>query len=133
MGKMQYGTHFLFCCPTPDCYLSWGVLDTQWFNCYLACFYALIEHKKGGKFVSHFIEDFSVMYQELEQNTPTVTYVFYHALSAWMDICHICVICCAVQLFSLNVALIIYYQYHIKIEKRSEIKAHLYNTMIVMS
>ena len=34
------------------------------------------------------------------------------------------------QLFSSNVALIICYQYHIKIEKRSEIKAH---TVIVMS
>ena len=40
---------------------------------------------------------------------------------------------CAVQLFSSNVALIICYQYHIKIEKRSEIKAHLDNTVIVMS
>ena len=75
------------------------------FNCCLACFYALIELKKGSKFVSHLIADFNVMYQELKQNIPTVTYVFYHVLSTWMDICHtICVICCAVQLFSSNVA-----------------------------
>ena len=52
------------------------------FNNCLACFYALIEHKQGSKFVSYFIADFNVMYQELEQNTPTVN----------MDICHICVI-----------------------------------------
>ena len=102
------------------------------FNCCLACFYALIEHKKGSKFVSHFIADFNVMYQELKQNIPTVTYVFYHVLSTWMDICYICVICCAVQLFSSNAAPIICYQYHIEIEKRLEMKAHLDNTVIVM-
>ena len=88
----------------------------------LACFYGfytLIEHKQGSKFVFNFIADFNVMYQELEQNTPTLTYyVFYHVLSTWIS--HICVIFCAVQLFSSNVALIVCYQYHIKIEKRSE-------------
>ena len=41
-----------------------------------------IKHKQGGKFVPHFIADFNEMYQELEQNTPTLTYyVFYHVLS----------------------------------------------------
>ena len=90
-----------------------------------------IKHKQGGKFVSHFIADFNEMYQELEQNTTTLTYcVFYHVLSTWIYV--ICVIFCAVQLFSSNVARTIYYQYHIKI-KRSEIKAHLDNTVIVMS
>ena len=54
------------------------------FNCCLACLYALIQHKKGSKFVSHFIADFNVMYQELEQNIPTVTYVFYHVQPAWI-------------------------------------------------
>ena len=78
--------------------------------------------------VSHFIADFNVMYKELEQNTPILTYICI----VNMDICHICVIFCAVQLLSSNVALIICYQYHIKIEKRSEIKAHLDNTVIVM-
>ena len=92
-----------------------------------------IKDKQGGKFVSHFIADFNEMYQELEQNTPTLTYyVFYHVLSTWIYVI-LCVIFCAVQLFSSNVALTIYYQYHIKIEKRSEKKAHLDNTMIVMS
>ena len=52
------------------------------FNYCLACFYTLIKHKKGGKFASHFNADFSEMYQELEQNNPTLTYyVFYHVLS----------------------------------------------------
>ena len=69
------------------------------------------------------------MYKELEQSTPTLTYI----CKVNMDICHICVIFCAVQVFCSNVALIICYQYHIKIEKRSEIKAHLDNTVIVMS
>ena len=54
------------------------------FNCCLACFYALIEHKKGSEFASHFIADFNVMYQELEQNIPTAIYVFYHVQPA----CH---------------------------------------------
>ena len=103
------------------------------FNYCLACFYTLIKHKQGGKFVSHFIADFNEMYQELEQNTPTLTYyVFYHVLATWIYVI-LCVIFCAVQLFSSNVALIIYCQYLIKIERRSEIKAHLDNTMIVMS
>ena len=88
----------------------------------------LTEHKQGGKFVSHFIADFNVIYKELEQNTPILTYICI----VNMDICHICVIFCAVQLLSSNVALIICYRYHIKIEKRSEIKAHLDNTVIVM-
>ena len=39
----------------------------------LACFYTLVEHKQGSKFVYHFIADFNVMYQKLEQNTPTLT------------------------------------------------------------
>ena len=52
------------------------------FNCCLACFYALLEHKKSSEFVSHFIADFNVMYQELEQNIPTVTYIFYHVQTA---------------------------------------------------
>ena len=43
----------------------------------LACFYTLIEHKQGSKFVFHFIADFNVMYQELEQNTPTLTYYVF--------------------------------------------------------
>ena len=92
-----------------------------------------IKDKQGGKFVSHFIADFNEMYQELEQNTPTLTYyVFYYVLSTWIYVI-LCVIFCAVQLFSSNVALTIYYQYYIKTEKRSEVKAHLDNTMIVMS
>ena len=68
------------------------------------------------------------MYKELEQNTPILTYIRI----VNMDVCHICVIFCAVQLLSSIVALIICYQNHIKIEKRSEIKAHLDNTVIVM-
>ena len=59
------------------------------FNCCLACFYALIEHKKGSKFVSHFITDFKEMYQELEQNIPTVTYVFYHVQPAWKYVIYV--------------------------------------------
>ena len=43
----------------------------------LACFYTLIEHKQGSEFVFHFIADFNVMYQELEQNTPTLTYYVF--------------------------------------------------------
>ena len=69
------------------------------------------------------------MYKELEHNTPTLTYICI----VNRDICHVCVIFCAVQLFSANVALIISYQYYVKIEKRSEIKAHLDNTVIAMS
>ena len=46
-------------------------------NYCLACFYILIEHKQGGKFVSHFIADFNVMYQEREENTPTLTYYIF--------------------------------------------------------
>ena len=63
------------------------------FNYCLACFYiyyTLIEHKQGSKFVSHFIADFNVMYQELEQNTPTVTYyVFYHVPSTWIYVIYV--------------------------------------------
>ena len=88
-GKMHYGPHFLFCCSTPDCYLSWECWTLSGFNCCLACFYALIEHKKDSKFVSHFIPDFNVMYQELEQNIPTATYVFYHVQPAWIYVIYV--------------------------------------------
>ena len=71
------------------------------------------------------------MYKELEQNTPTLTYICIVNMDIF--VIYICVIFCAVQLFSSNVALIICYQYHIKIEKGSEIKAHLDNTVVVMS
>ena len=79
---MHYGPNFLFCCLIPDSHSSWECWTLSGFNYCLACFYALIEHKQGSKFVSYFIADFNVLYQELEQNTPTVN----------MDICHICVI-----------------------------------------
>ena len=49
----------------------------------------LIEHKKGSKFVSHFIADFKEMYQDLEQNIPTVTYVFYHVQPAWIYVIYV--------------------------------------------
>ena len=59
----------------------------------LACFYGfytLIEHKQGSKFVFNFIADFNVMYQELEQNTPTLTYyVLYHVLSTWIYVIYV--------------------------------------------
>ena len=60
------------------------------------------------------------MYQELKQNIPTVTYVIYHVQSTWIFFIYAryCT-CCAVLLFFSNVALIICYQYHIKIQKRS--------------
>ena len=84
-GKMHYVPLFLFCYLTPDGYSSWGVLDTQCFNYCLACFYTLIKHKKGGKFA-----DFNEMYQELEQNIPTLTYyVFYHVLSTWIYVIYV--------------------------------------------
>ena len=86
-----------------------------------ACFYTLIEHKQGSKFVFHFIADFNVMHQELVRAKHSHTNLSCILIcTVNMDICHICVIFCAVQLFSSNVALIICYQYHIKIEKRSE-------------
>ena len=76
------------------------------FSCYLACFYALIEHKKGSKFVSHFIADFKC---DVPRTRAKHSYSNLCILpcTASMDICHICVICCAVQLLSSNVALIV--------------------------
>ena len=68
------------------------------FNCCLTCFYALIEHKKGSKFVPHFIADFNVMYQELEQNIPTVAYVFYHEQPAWIYVI-MCNMLCSLTVF----------------------------------
>ena len=60
------------------------------FNYCLARFYTLIKHKQGDKFVSHFIADFNEMYQELEQNTPTLNYyVFYHKLSTWIYVIYV--------------------------------------------
>ena len=54
----------------------------------LACFYTLIEHKQGSKFVFHFIADFNVMYQELEQNTPTLTYI-YIVNATWISVIYV--------------------------------------------
>ena len=63
-----------------------------------ACFYTLklTEHKQCGKFVSHFIADFNVMYKELEQNTPTLTYIMYsqHGYLSYM-----CNILCSTTVF----------------------------------
>ena len=51
------------------------MLGIQWFNFCLTCFHTLIEHKQSSKSIYHFIADFNVTYQELEQKqSPTVTY-----------------------------------------------------------
>ena len=58
LGKMHYGPNLLFCSLTLDGHSPWTLSG---FNYCLACFYTLIEHRQGSKFVSHFVADFNVM------------------------------------------------------------------------